>query len=121
MSYTDDIILLAPTVKALNILIILCELYAAEFDIKFNSAKSTYMVFEGRNCNVFNIVIYVNGDVVAKVTSADHLYHRISSVNNTSKIQAAEAQFCKGFILTSFWLILGSYLAVKQKLFKQYC
>ncbi len=43
-------------------------------------------------------------DVVAKVTSADHLGHHISSVNNISMIQAAEAQFWKSFnlFLTNF-------------------
>ncbi len=87
MSYADDIILLALTVKALKILITICELYAAEFDIKFNGARSKYIMFKGRKCDVFNIDIYVNGDVLAKVTSTDHLGHRISSVNNTSMIQ----------------------------------
>ncbi len=61
VSYADNIILLAPTVKVLTILITVCELYAAEFDIQFNGAKSKYMVFKGRNCDVFNIDIHVNG------------------------------------------------------------
>ncbi len=78
------------------------------------------MVFKGRNCDVFNIDIYVNGDVVAKVTSADHLGHHISSVNNTSMIHAVEAQFWNGFnlLLANFGY---RYSAVKNKLFKQYC
>ncbi len=115
MSYADNIILLAPTVKALKILITICELYAAEFDIKLNGAKSKYMVCKGRNCDIFNIDIYVNGDVVAKVTSADHLGHHISSVNNTSMIQAAEALFWKS--LNLFLATFGySYSVVKNKL-----
>ncbi len=65
VSYADDIFMLAPTVKALKI----CSLYAAEFDIKFNGAMSMDMVFKSRNCNVFNIDIYVNGDVLAKVNN----------------------------------------------------
>ncbi len=91
-------------------LITICELYAAEFDIKFNGAKSKYMVFKGRNCDVFNIdIYYVNCNVVAKVTSADHLGHRISSVNNTSMIQATEAQFWN-----SFNLFLANLVTVTQ-------
>ncbi len=52
MSYADDIILLAPTVKALKILVTIRELYAAEFDIKFDGAKSKYMQFKGQNFNI---------------------------------------------------------------------
>ncbi len=40
---------------------------------------------------MFNVDIYVNGDVVAKVTSADHLGHHISPVDNPSMMQATEA------------------------------
>ncbi len=119
MSYADNIILLAPTVKALKILITICKLYTTEFDINFNVAKSKYMVFKGRNCDVFNTNIYVNDAVVAKVTSADHLGHHTSSGNNTSMIYATEAQFWKIFIL--FLGYFGqSYSAVKIKHFKQY-
>ncbi len=103
----------------LKVLIPICELYAADVDVKFNGAKSKYIVIKGRNCDVFNIDRYVNGDVVAKVTSADHLGHHISSVNNTSMIQAAEAQFWKSFNL--FLANFGhGYSAVKNKLFKQF-
>ncbi len=40
VSYADDIIMLAPTIKALKILITIYEQYATEFDIKYNGAKS---------------------------------------------------------------------------------
>ncbi len=49
MSYIDNKILLAPTAKTPKVLITICELYAAEFDIKFNGAKSKYMVFKGQH------------------------------------------------------------------------
>ncbi len=75
------------------------------------------MVVKGQNCDFLNIDINVNGDVVANVTSADHLGHRISSVNNNSMIQAAEAQFWGSFNL--FLPNLGhSYSAVKHDHFK---
>ncbi len=87
--------------------------------MKCNGSKSKYMVFKGRNCDVFNIDIYVNGYVFTKVTSADHLGHRISSVNITSMIQAAEVQFWESFNL--FLANFGhSYSVVKNKPFKQY-
>ncbi len=108
--YANNINLVVPTVKALKILITICDPYAAEFGIKFNGAKSKYMVFKGRNGGVFNIDIYVNGDVVARVTSADHLCHHISWVDNTSTIQAAEAHLWKSF----FWLLLGTVIQLSK-------
>ncbi len=76
------------------------------------------MVFKGRNCDVFNIDIYVNGDV-AKVTSTDHIGHHISAVKNTNMIQVAEAQFWKSCNL--FWLIWGTVIQLSKTICKQYC
>ncbi len=40
------------------------------------------MLYIGRECAVFNTDIFVNGDKVEQVTSADHLGHKLSTVNN---------------------------------------
>ncbi len=95
-SFSDDIVL---TIKALKILITICEIYAAVFDIKFNGTKSKHMVFKSRNCDIFKVNIYVNLDFVTRVTSTEHLGHLISLVFNTSMIQAADGHFRKGFNL----------------------
>ena len=45
----DDLTLLTPTRSGLKVLIEICEQYAHDYCIKFNSAKSMYLVFRGRS------------------------------------------------------------------------
>ncbi len=54
--------------------------------------RASIWLFNGQNCDIFNVDIYVNG-VVAGVTPADHFGHCISPVDKTNMIQVAEAQF----------------------------
>ena len=51
LAYADDITLLAPCKSALSILVSVCEKYASEFDILFNSSKSKLLFFKGRFSN----------------------------------------------------------------------
>ena len=45
-SYADDMVILAPSMKALRKLISTCELYAIENDIIYNVKKTEYMIFK---------------------------------------------------------------------------
>ncbi len=80
----DDLILLAPTVTALKKIINICELYAVEYDIKFNGSKSKYVLYVGRECAVFHIDIFVNGDTFEQVAQGNHLHLKLSTVNKYS-------------------------------------
>ncbi len=95
VSFADDIKLLTPTHKGFNKLIYICEQYAAEFDIKFNGAKSKHMVYKARNCVVHHKDVFVNGEKVECVVTADHLGHRLSTVDKSSMITTAESSFWK--------------------------
>ena len=54
--YADDLALLAPTVNSLKYMINICEKYASEFYIKFNTKKSKTMYFNCKdNVEVNNI------------------------------------------------------------------
>ncbi len=120
VSFADDIQLLTSTHKGLNKLIYICEQYAAEFDIKFNGAKSKHMVFKGRNCVVHHKYVFVNGEKVECVVTVDHFGHRLSKVDKSRMITAAESSFLEIFNL--FMANFNqSYSIVKNKLFKQYC
>ncbi len=67
-------------ITGLRKLINKCELYAVEYDVKFNGSKSKYMLYIGRECAVFNTDIFVNGDKGEQVISAVHLGHKLSTV-----------------------------------------
>ena len=45
LAYADDIVLLAPSPKALNSLLYLCDLYASLYDIIFSTEKTQCMIF----------------------------------------------------------------------------
>ncbi len=97
VSFADDIILLTPTFNGLKKLVSICEKYAEGYDIKFNGTKSKYMVYKGRNSVVHYEDVYVNGEKVEQVTTADHLGHRLSTTDKTSMITAAVSSFWKSF------------------------
>ena len=120
LAYADDLTILAPSKKALQIMINICQGYAADHDVIFNGPKSQFIVFRGRECKADNCHIMVNGIQLNNSSSAIHLGHRISSDDNESAISASVAQFWKAFnILRADFAILYPYL--QCKLFKQYC
>ncbi len=45
------------------------------------------MLYMGRECAVFNTDIFVNDDKVEQVTSADHLGHKLSIVNERVRLK----------------------------------
>ena len=48
LSYADDLVLLSPSVKALQQLLNICSKYTKDFDIAFNPVKTKSMVFPPR-------------------------------------------------------------------------
>ena len=120
LSYADDITLLAPTGKALQNMINICENYANSFDITFNGKKSILMIFKGVTRKNVDFYVTVNGNIVTKSTQTLHLGHMISSEDCTSMVKAAISQFWKQFnILMSDFGHIDPYYTCK--LFKQYC
>ena len=50
LAYADDIVLIAPTPSsALRQLLLICHMYAVEYDIMFNANKSKFMYFGAQN------------------------------------------------------------------------
>ena len=44
--YADDIVLLAPTVRAMRRLLSVCDDFASKYDVVFNASKSKCLVFK---------------------------------------------------------------------------
>ena len=61
LAYADDLTILAPSKKALQIMINICQGYAADHDVIFNGPKSQFIVFRGRECKADNCYVMVNG------------------------------------------------------------
>ena len=118
--YADDLTLVCPTQKSLNMLVRICEIYADEFDVTFNAKKSKLLLFVGRECNDPDVSVIVNGAKIEKSESTDHLGHKISTRDRDSICTNGVAAFWKGFNI--FMSRFGHvYSFLKCKLFKQYC
>ena len=50
--YADDIVLISPSVKGLNKLLLTCEQYAKDHDILFNPNKSVSMIVKAKKSNI---------------------------------------------------------------------
>ena len=69
--YVDDVDLIAPSLYSLKQIIIICEKYAEEFSIMFNSSKSKLLCY-----NILTIVVsdvMLCGEVIDVVHFENHL------------------------------------------------
>jgi hypothetical protein len=46
VAYADDVVLLAPTVRAMRHLLSVCDDFASKFDVAFNASKSKLLLFK---------------------------------------------------------------------------
>ncbi len=52
LAYADDLTLIAPSRKTLQIMINICEGYAADYDVIFNGPKRQFLIFKDKECQV---------------------------------------------------------------------
>ncbi len=91
--FADDVTLLCPTIKGLKKMIVICEQYATEFNIKFNGKKSKLLTFKDKGCKIGINKIEVNGDTIHSSKMAKHLGHTTSVSDKDSMISGAIASF----------------------------
>ena len=92
IGYADDLTLLTPTRYGLKVLIKICEQYADDYCVKFNSAKSMYLVFRSRSCKPDNRTVVFNGTELQSVQDAVHLGHRVSTINKDSLVSDGDGK-----------------------------
>ncbi len=64
--------------------------------INVDGLELIYFIYsKGRNSVVHHEDVYVNGEKIEQVTTADHLGHRLSTTDNTRLITAAVSSFWK--------------------------
>ena len=73
-SYADDMVILAPSMKALRKLISTCKLYAIENDIIYNVKKTEYMTFKPSSKRTSEFPpLYVYGKLLKLVSQTCYL------------------------------------------------
>ena len=96
-AYADGITLLASCKSALSILIRVCEIYAAEYDIMFNGDKSKPLFFKSRSSVMMPSEILVNSQIIGVSEKAVHLGHTESTTDRDCITMAAKNNFLKCF------------------------
>ena len=104
-SYTDDLIIVAPSVSALKTMIThnICEQYAVEYHIKFNGKKSELMCFDKRgNTSYAALKVKVNNEFVKVVdTTMDYLGHTIVNDRHGSLISSVKREYAAVLVIST--------------------
>ncbi len=66
--YADDLPLIAPSRKALQIMISICEGYAADYVVIFKCPKSQFLIFKGKECQATDWQIVANDERLNNIT-----------------------------------------------------
>ena len=105
LAYADDIILLSPSVYALQLLIDMCVEYASEHNIIFNSSKSECILFNyGRKCHNTPIVLLYDKPLCWKYT-VKHLGHTLNfNLDDSLDIEQRSCDFISksNMVLSTF-------------------
>jgi hypothetical protein len=121
LAYADDVTLLAPSLAACKKLLHECELFAREYDIKFNASKSQFIVFGDKRLILNDINIFIGKDRLERVMSVKHLGHVITcDLRDDEDITAIKQVFISqvNFVLCNFGHLSRT---IVEKLFKAYC
>ena len=103
-SYADDLVLVAPTVKSINLLLRNCIDYSIEFGLKFNPDKTKYMGFSNHYLDFDCVNILFNNIKVEHVSQFKYLGFNIEDVNfsYSSKIVNNELKIKTNTICSNF-------------------
>jgi hypothetical protein len=126
IAYADDIVLIAPIPFAMRKMLNICDVFASDFDILFNSQKSKFIVITPSARRNFVSVysdccFFINGKQIENVKSYPHLGHIITS-NFTDTDDIFHRRNCfVGQANNVLCYFRNLDLVVKLKLFKAYC
>ena len=121
LMYADDTVLVAPSAKALQCLILLCEDYAKCHDISFNVKKSVYMCIKPKSLASINVPkICLNSCSIKLVETYKYLGVLISNSNCDDAAITSQISnvYTRGNILISHFKKCSA--EVKCELFKTY-
>ncbi len=125
ISYSDDLVLLCPSVKGLQKMAAICEKYGIMYNITYNAKKSMYLTFDRTKdlSGDFNgsIPIFLNGSKLQWVKCVKHLGNCISC----DLSEEEEIRHKKGDFIWQFnGLLIGyrdAHPEVKMYLLNSYC
>ena len=121
--YADDVIILCPTIHSIRKMLSICEEFAYQFDVSFNSDKSKLLVFTKRRCVSHNNpplqLQFMNGYIMES-QNEKHLGNIIGHQCKQTVIDSGVNEF---YIKVNQVLSLFSNASpqVRYKLFQTHC
>ena len=86
LAYADDIVLLAPTARAMRKLLCLCDEFASGFNVLFNAKKSKCLYIRPKEDNKSNCCLKrmfnIGGNAIKFVRQWPHLGYLINDICN---------------------------------------
>jgi hypothetical protein len=127
LAYADDVILLAPTARAMRAMLAICDRFATEFNVTFNANKSKCITFMAPSHCPARVKaglaphFLISGHIVENVLTWPHLGHIFSSkMLDDDDISARRNSFI-GQANTFLCNFLKIDVSVRNVLFKTYC
>ena len=118
LAYADDVIILAPSVASLRGMLSICESFANDYNIIFNSRKSKLLVFPEVDNKEVSIMFL--GGIIEHVVECNHLGNIIGVSSHKRNIEANIWQFyAKLNVLMRDFCYVN--FEIKYLLMKTYC
>ena len=92
-AYADDIAIIAPSKKGIDVMIKVCEEFAVDRDMNFNGKKSTFTIFKGRHCVKARDNITIGGVNLQDVDETVYLGFKLHAGDSYNIILPDIAQF----------------------------
>jgi hypothetical protein len=125
LAYADDLVLLAPTARAMRIMLKICDDFATKYSLKFNASKSkslTISLYNKRKMSALNTCSFIiGGNVIEDVDKWTHLGHII----NNKLTDDDDIIFRRNSMVGQINNFLCNFskldLLIKNQLYKVYC
>ena len=121
-SWADDMVVLSPSGPGLNELLRVCDNYAFEHLITYNTKKTKCMYFKAKDCNMRRLpVIVLSGNRIEYVNEFTYLGHVITDdLRDDSDIMSQNRKLCaRGNMLVRQFK--SCTIDVKRQLFLTFC
>ena len=121
VAYTDDVVLLAPSLRALRLMLQYCSIFADCHNVLFNPAKSHCIQFCSKPADVVQYSVYLQGQQLTWVERVTHLGHVLSA--NTDDGNDIRKRMSDFVCQANYFLAKFGHLSViiRSKLFANFC
>ena len=122
LSWADDMVLLTPSSHALNEMLVICDEFAADHMILYNTKKTKCMVIQSRSCLIRTLpVIKLSGKILNYVKEFTYLGHIISDdLTDDADILNQNRKMCARGNMVARKYKAGN-VEVKRTLFQAFC